>query len=197
MYTVALTGGIASGKSAVEQCFARRGIEICDADKVARDVVAAGSEGLREVVAVFGRSVLGADGSLDRRAMRERVFGDPDARRQLEGIIHPRVRNAIWEAAQAMRSAYGLLVIPLLVESGDYAWVDRVLVVDVPRAVQLGRLLARDGISRELAESMIDAQASREQRLAIADDVIDNSADLDALDAAVETLHRRYLALAG
>jgi dephospho-CoA kinase len=197
MFTVALTGGIASGKSTVERCFARRGIEICDADKVARDVVAPGSEGLREVVAIFGKGVLGADGALDRGAMRERVFSNVDARRRLEGIIHPRVRNAIWEAAQAMQSPYGLLVIPLLVESGDYAWVDRVLVVDVPRDVQLSRLLARDGISRELAESMVDAQASREQRLAIADDVIDNSADLDSLDAAVETLHRRYLALSG
>ena len=196
MFIVALTGGIASGKSAVERCFARRGIEICDADRVARDVVAPGTEGLQEVIAVFGGEVLTTEGMLDRRAMRERVFADPDARRRLEQIVHPRVRNAMREAARSMRSAYGLLVIPLLVESGDYAWVDRVLVVDVPRNVQISRLLNRDGITRELAESMVDAQASREQRLAIADDVIDNTADLAALDSAVETLHRHYLQLA-
>lgn len=197
MFIVALTGGIASGKSAVERCFARRGIEICDADRVARDVVAPGTEGLQEVIAVFGGEVLTTEGMLDRRAMRERVFADPDARRRLEQIVHPRVRNAMREAARSMRSAYGLLVIPLLVESGDYAWVDRVLVVDVPRELQISRLLSRDGITRDLAESMVDAQASREQRLAVADDVIDNSADLDALDAAVELLHQRYLELAG
>ncbi|MFZ1391625.1 MAG: dephospho-CoA kinase [Dokdonella sp.] len=196
MFTVALTGGIASGKSAVERCFARRGIDICDADRVARDVVAPGTDGLQEVIQTFGHSVLGADGSLDRKAMRERVFADPDARHQLERIIHPRVRRALRQSVQDMRSAYGLLVIPLLVESGDYAWVDRVLVVDVPRALQISRLLSRDGITRDLAESMLDAQASREQRLAIADDVIDNSADLDALDKGVEILHRRYLELA-
>jgi len=197
MFTVALTGGIASGKSAVERCFARRGIDICDADRVARDVVAPGTDGLQEVIQTFGHSVLGADGSLDRKAMRERVFADPDARHQLERIIHPRVRRALRQSVQDMRSAYGLLVIPLLVESGDYAWVDRVLVVDVPRALQISRLLSRDGITRDLAESMLDAQASREQRLAVADDVIDNSADLDALDKGVEILHRRYLELAG
>jgi len=197
MFIVALTGGIASGKSAVERCFARRGIEICDADRVARDVVAPGTEGLQEVIAVFGGEVLTTEGMLDRRAMRERVFADPDARRRLEQIVHPRVRNAMREAARSMRSAYGLLVIPLLVESGDYAWVDRVLVVDVPRELQISRLRSRDGITRDLAESMVDAQASREQRLAVADDVIDNSADLDALDAAVELLHQRYLELAG
>ncbi|HQV72713.1 MAG: dephospho-CoA kinase [Xanthomonadales bacterium] len=196
MFIVALTGGIASGKTAVEHCFARRGIEIRDADRVARDVVAPDSEGLRQVIATFGNEVLAADGSLDRRLMRERVFADPEARRQLERIIHPRVRDALRQSAQEMRSAYGLLVIPLLVESGDYAWVDRVLVVDVPRSVQISRLLNRDGITRELAESMVNAQASREQRLAIADDVIDNTADLAALDSAVETLHRRYLQLA-
>lgn len=196
MFTVALTGGIASGKSAVERCFARRGIDICDADRVARDVVAPGTDGLQEVIQTFGHAVLGADGSLDRKAMRERVFADPDARHQLERIIHPRVRRALRQSVQDMRSAYGLLVIPLLVESGDYAWVDRVLVVDVPRALQISRLLSRDGITRDLAESMLDAQASREQRLAIADDVIDNSADLDALDKGVEILHRRYLELA-
>lgn len=197
MFTVALTGGVASGKSTVERLFASRGIEIIDADHVAREVVAAGTAGLADIVEVFGTDVLSADGSLDRRAMRERVFADERARRQLEAIIHPRVREVLRQRASEVRSAYGMLVIPLLVESGDYAWVNRVLVVDVPREVQRERLLKRDGISRELAEAMLDAQASREQRLGVADDVIDNSADLESLDDAVERLHRRYLQLAG
>ena len=197
MFTVALTGGVASGKSTVERLFASRGIEIIDADHVAREVVAAGTAGLADIVEVFGTDVLSADGSLDRRAMRERVFADERARRQLEAIIHPRVREVLRQRASEVHSAYGMLVIPLMVESGDYAWVNRVLVVDVPREVQRERLLKRDGISRELAEAMLNAQASREQRLAVADDVIDNSADLESLDAAVERLHRRYLQLAG
>ncbi|WP_395621732.1 dephospho-CoA kinase [Dokdonella sp.] len=197
MFTVALTGGVASGKSTVERLFASRGIEIVDADHVAREVVAAGTAGLADIVEIFGTDVLSADGSLDRRAMRERVFADERARRQLEAIIHPRVREVLRQRASEVHSAYGMLVIPLLVESGDYAWVNRVLVVDVPREVQRERLLKRDGISRELAEAMLDAQASREQRLAVADDVIDNSADLESLDDAVERLHRRYLQLAG
>lgn len=197
MFTVALTGGVASGKSTVEKLFASRDIEVIDADHVAREVVAAGTAGLADIVEVFGTDVLSADGSLDRRAMRERVFADERARRQLEAIIHPRVREVLRQRASEVRSAYGMLVIPLLVESGDYAWVNRVLVVDVPREVQRERLLKRDGISRELAEAMLDAQASREQRLGVADDVIDNSADLESLDDAVERLHRRYLQLAG
>ena len=197
MFTVALTGGVASGKSTVERLFASRGIEIIDADHVAREVVAAGTAGLADIVEVFGTDVLSADGSLDRRAMRERVFADERARRQLEAIIHPRVREVLRQRASEVHSAYGMLVIPLLVESGDYAWVNRVLVVDVPREVQRERLLKRDGISRELAEAMLDAQASREQRLGVADDVIDNSADLESLDPAVERLHRRYVQLAG
>lgn len=196
MFTVALTGGIASGKSEVERRFAARGIEIIDADIVARDVIAIGTSGLAEIVEVFGVAVLGADGTLDRKAMRERVFADSNARHRLESIVHPRIRKVLEEAAANVRSSYGMLVIPLFVESGEYQWVDRVLVVDVPRETQVRRLLARDGITVALAEAMLDAQASREQRLAIADDVIVNSESLAALDGAVEALHQRYLSLA-
>ncbi len=193
MFTVALTGGIASGKSEVERRFAAHGIEIIDADLVARDVIAVGTEGLKEIIEAFGVGVLDADGALNRKAMRERVFADAAARQRLESIIHPRVRQTLQECATKVRSAYGILVIPLFVESGEYHWVDRVLVVDVPREVQVQRLLARDGITLELAEAMLNSQASREQRLAIADDVIDNSAGLEHLDGAVESLHRHYL----
>ena len=196
MFTVALTGGIASGKSVVEHRFALRGVGIIDADLIAREVVAAGTPGLAEVVQAFGNDVLAADGSLDRKAMRERVFADPEARHRLEHIVHPRVRHAMQEALGKMRGSYGILVIPLFVESGEYGWVDRVLVVDVDRETQISRLLKRDGITRELAEAMLDAQATREQRLSVADDVIDNSLDLEALDAAVDELHERYLVLA-
>lgn len=196
MFTVALTGGIASGKSEVERRFAARGVEIIDADLVAREVIAIGTPALQEIVAAFGSRAIGADGALDRRAMRERVFGDADARKRLETIIHPRVRQALQERATAVCSAYGMLVIPLFVESGEYHWVDRVLVVDVPRETQIQRLCARDGITEELAEAMLAAQASREQRLAIADDVIDNTTSLEALDDNVEALHRHYLSLA-
>ncbi len=196
MFTVALTGGIASGKSEIERRFAALGIEIIDADIVARDVIAIGTPGLAEIVEVFGISAIGADGTLDRKAMRERVFNDSNARHRLESIIHPRVRKALEERAAKVRSSYGMLVIPLFVESGEYQWVDRVLVVDVPRETQIRRLLARDGITVALAEAMLDAQASRDQRLAIADDVIDNSASLATLDNAVETLHQHYLMLA-
>lgn len=197
MFTVALTGGIASGKSEVERRFAARGVEIIDADLVAREVIAVGTPGLDEIVAAFGSDMLGANGALNRKAMRERVFADTDARHRLESIIHPRVREVMHDRAAHVQTPYGILVIPLFVESGEYAWVDRVLVVDVPRTVQIKRLLARDGITPELAESMLDAQASREQRLAIADDVIDNNADLALLDGKVETLHQYYLSLAG
>jgi dephospho-CoA kinase len=196
MFTVALTGGIASGKSAVERRFAQLGVDIIDADRVAREVIATGTPGLGEIIEAFGPGVIGADGELDRKAMREHVFADAGARHRLEAIIHPRVREAMHDRARSVRGTYVMLVIPLFVESGDYAWVDRVLVVDVPREIQLSRLVARDGISLELAESMLDAQATREQRLAMADDVIDNSADLDALDAIVEKLHRTYLGFA-
>ncbi|MFA7321779.1 MAG: dephospho-CoA kinase [Dokdonella sp.] len=196
MFTVALTGGIASGKSEVERRFAARGVEIIDADLVAREVIAVGTPGLARIVAAFGSTVLGPDGALDRKAMRERVFADADARHRLESIIHPLVRTTLQERAARVRSAYGMLVIPLFVESGEYHWVDRVLVVDVPRETQIQRLCARDGITEELAEAMLAAQASREQRLAIADDVIDNTTSLAALDDNVEALHRHYLSLA-
>ena len=196
MFSVALTGGIASGKSEVERLFAARGIEIIDADLIAREVIAVGTPGLTEIIEAFGVDVLDADGALDRKAMRKRVFTDPNVRHHLESIIHPRVRQTLQERAARVQSAYAILVIPLFVESGEYHWVDRVLVVDVPRELQIKRLLARDGITVELAESMLNVQVSREQRLAIADDVIDNSASLALLDDEVESLHQSYLLFA-
>lgn len=198
-YRVGLTGGIASGKSAVSSLFEARGVAVADADLAARDAVAPGSPGLAALVAAFGPAILGDDGRLDRRAMRERVFGDDEARRRLEAIVHPRVREALQAAAQAAPGPYVVVAIPLLAE-GDgreaYPWLDRVLVVDVPVELQQARLTARDGIDDALADRMIAAQASRAQRLAIADDVLVNTAPLAALEQAVAELDARYRALA-
>ena len=195
-FTVALTGGIASGKSAVAERFAVLGANVIDADVVARELVAPGSAALAEIVTVFGSDVLDANAALDRRAMRERVFADVDARRKLEAILHPRVRAALRERSAVAAGPYALLVIPLLAESGYYDWVDRALVVDVPREVQRARLLSRDGVTPQLADAMLDAQVGREQRLALADDVIENGETLAELVAQVAVLHARYLDLA-
>ena len=195
--TVALTGGVAAGKTAVARRFEALGVPVHDADVAAREVVAPGSVGLAEVVAAFGPEALDRDGQLDRAAMRRRVFADSAARRRLEAIIHPRVRTWLRERAFAKGTPYCLLAIPLLAENiAPYRWIDRVLVVDVPESVQLDRLLARDDIDETLARRMIDQQASRAERLALADEVIDNSGDESALDAAVASLHKRYLNLA-
>lgn len=196
-YVVALTGGVASGKSAVARRFEALGIHVYDADVAAREVVAPREPALAEIEFVFGAEVLDADGGLDRRAMRERVFADPDARRKLEGIIHPRVRAWLRRRVGMDRGPYCVLAIPLLVENREhYAWVDRVLLVDAPQTLQIERLMQRDGIGREAAQRMLAAQSSRQQRLAIADDVIVNDGEEAALDAQVVALHRRYMELA-
>jgi dephospho-CoA kinase len=196
-YVVALTGGVAAGKSAVTQRFAALGVPVHDADMAAREVVAPGSEGLTAVVAAFGSEVLDAEGRLDRPAMRRRVFADPTARQTLEAIIHPRVRQWLHERALAETVPYCLLAIPLLAENIEhYRWIDRVLLVDAPVELQLARLIARDGIDEALARRMLEQQASRKARLTLAHDVIDNSGDEAALDAEVAALHQRYLALA-
>ena len=195
-FTVALTGGIASGKSECARRFAELGASVIDADVVARELVQPGMPALGEIAAAFGQHMLDESGSLERAEMRTLVFGDAAARRKLEAILHPRVRDEMRARADAAQGPYVLLVIPLYVESGGYDWVDRVLVVDLPRELQLSRAIARDRMAPSLAEAMIDAQASRAQRLAAADDVIDNSGAQEALAAQVTVLHERYLALA-
>jgi dephospho-CoA kinase len=195
-FCVALTGGIASGKSAVADDFAALGADVIDADLVSRDLVAPDSPALIEIVAAFGSNSLAADGTLDRRAMRERIFADTSARQRLEAILHPRVRATLRERATESKGPYVILVIPLLVESGRYDWVDRVLVVDVSRETQHTRLLVRDNVTSKLADAMLDAQTSRERRLAVADDVILNDGTLAQLEVRVAKLHTNYLALA-
>jgi dephospho-CoA kinase len=199
MFCVGLTGGIASGKSAVADRFAARGIAVVDADVAAREVVAPGQPALAEIAAVFGDDVVQADGTLDRAALRRHVFDDDAARRRLEAILHPRIRVRMREQALRAGGPYVIVAIPLLAEGGGrlaYPWLDRILVVDVPREVQLARLVRRDGIELALAERMLAAQADRASRLAIADDVIVNEGALALLDAEVDALDRRYRALA-
>jgi dephospho-CoA kinase len=194
---IALTGGVAAGKTAVTRRFEALGVHVHDADVAAREVIEPGTPGLAEVVTAFGTTTLDDSGRLDRAAMRQRVFADPAARRTLEAIIHPRVRQWLHERALAERGPYCLLAIPLLAENIEhYRWVDRVLLVDVPESVQIARLIARDGIDETLARRMLAHQASRAERLALADDVIENSGDEAVLDTAVAELHRRYLTLA-
>lgn len=194
---VAVTGGVASGKSAATRAFEALGRHVADADVAARDLVAPGSAGLAAVVDRFGPGVLGADGALDRRALRERIFREPDAKRALEAILHPRIRAALEAEVRAAPGPYAVVAIPLLAEVGGraaYPWLDRIVVIDVPREVQHARLVARDGVDAALADAMLDAQASRAQRLAIADEVIDNTGTLEALQAAVAALDARLRA---
>lgn len=198
-FVVGLTGGVASGKSALTDRFAALGVTIADADVAAREAVAVGSEGLEEVVAAFGREVLDEHGALDRPAMRRRVFAEESARRTLESIIHPRVRAWLRAACRAAPGPYAIAAIPLLAEGGGrlaYPWLGRILVVDVPRPVQVQRLLARDGVDLALANRMIDAQASRRERLAIADDIVANDGPIERLDEAARDLDAQYKALA-
>lgn len=195
---IGLTGGIASGKSTVSDAFAALGAAIVDTDLISRELVLPGSPALAEIREVFGDAVIATDGSLDRRQLRTLVFADPQARSRLEGILHPRIRDTARARVEQARgdAPYVVLVVPLLVESGAYAWVDRVLVVDATAAVQQRLLVARDQVDAALAQSMIRAQASREQRLAMADDVIRNSAGIEALLAQVRVADQRYRALA-
>ncbi|MGJ7901084.1 dephospho-CoA kinase [Lysobacter sp. 1R34A] len=198
-FCVGVTGGVASGKSEVTRRFEALGVIVADADLAARAAVAAGSAGLAEVVAEFGERVLDAQGALDRAAMRKLVFGDDGARRRLEAIVHPRVRSMLRAQCADAPGAYAVAAIPLLAEGGGrdaYPWLDRVLVVDVPVDVQQTRVMQRDRIDGELALRMIAAQASRGERLAIADDVIVNDGPIEALAAQVAALDRRYRALA-
>ena len=195
-YRVALTGGIASGKSTVASLFESLGVPVIDTDVIAREVVEPGTPALAAVVAAFGADVLDADGRLDRRRMRERIFGDADARRRLEAILHPAIRAEMARRSLAAGGPYQVLVIPLLAEGGRRDHVDRVLLVDVPEELQVQRLMMRDGVSHQQALASLNAQATRAERLALADDVIRNSGRADDLRDAVAALDAKYRKLA-
>jgi dephospho-CoA kinase len=193
---VALTGGIASGKSTVAGLFAALGVPVIDTDQVARDVVAPGTPGLAAVVARFGPEVLDAQGRLDRARMRERVFADERARRDLEALLHPLIREQVAERSRAAGGVYQIIVVPLLVETGTAGNYDRVLVVDCDPALQRARLAVRDAAPPAQIDAILAAQATRESRLARADDVLPNTGDLPALARCVADLHARYRLLA-
>lgn len=195
---VGLTGGIASGKSAVAELFASLGATIIDTDIIAREVVAPGQSGLAEIVAAFGPDILQANGTLDRAALRQLVFAEPALKQRLESILHPLIHAATLAIADATMntSVYQVFVIPLLAESNFIDLVDRVLVVDCPTELQRARLMARDNESENSADAIIKTQTSRKARLAIADDIINNDSDLAELESAVHALHQQYLELA-
>ena len=197
-FRVALTGGIASGKTTVARLFAAHGVPLIDTDVIAREVVEPGQPALDAVVAAFGPEVLGPDGRLDRRRLRDIVFADAAARGRLESILHPAIRAEMerQSRAAAVVGPYQLLVIPLLAEGGRRDHVDRVLVVDVPEIVQVDRLMARDAVTREQAGAVLQAQASRAARLAIADDVVTNTGGVEELERQVAELHALYQRLA-
>lgn len=193
-FRVGLTGGIASGKSTVANLFADLGVTIIDTDVIAREVVAPGSALLPKIAEHFGRGVLAADGSLDRRALRQRVFADPAERQWLEQLTHPEIRRRTDERSDAAPGPYSIVAIPLLVETGGKDRFDRVLVVDCAPELQIARLQARDGSTRAQAEAALAAQVSRADRLAVANDVIHNDGDIAHLRDQVEKLHRAYVA---
>ncbi len=197
-FIVGLTGGIASGKSEVSRRFEALGIVVADADIAAREVVAQGSPVLLGIAKRFGPNILLPDGSLDRARLRQHIFANTEERRALEAITHPAIRARVREICDAAESPYAIAAIPLLTEVGRaaYPWLDRILVVDAPRAVQHARLLRRDNIDAALADRMIQAQASREQRLALADDVLVNDGHPDHLQVHIETLDLKYRELA-
>jgi len=195
-FTIGLTGGVASGKTFAGREFQKLGVPLLEADDVGHAVVAPPSPALAEIAREFGADFLSADGQLDRRKMRECVFADPAALRRLEAITHPLIRARIREWQQAQTAPYCILSAAILLESGMDALVDRILVIDAPEAVQLERLLLRDGVAEPLARQMIAAQASRAQRLARAHDVLDNHDAQRPLAPAIQRLHLFYRNLA-
>ena len=199
---VGLTGGIASGKSAADAAFAALGATVVDADVIARELAEPGQPALAEIVAHFGEAMLDAEGRLDRRALRQRIFADAADKTALEAILHPRIRTELKARCEAAASDVAIASIPLLAESSKrggrdaYPWLDRILVIDVAPETQQARLIRRDGIDAALAMRMISAQATREQRLALADDILANEGTLEELHARVGGLYRFYLRLA-
>ncbi|MGP4128794.1 dephospho-CoA kinase [Pantoea tagorei] len=195
-YTVALTGGIGSGKSTIANAFAALGVPIIDADVIAREVVEPGSAALQRIAERHGERILTEQGALNRPRLREIIFQSPDEKAWLNNLLHPLI-NARTQQLKALSTApYVLWVVPLLVENGLQHQADRVLVVDVDEATQLRRTIQRDGIDRQQAQNILSAQATRSARLAVADDVINNSGTPDEALPQVAALHQRYLALA-
>ena len=197
MLKIGLTGGIASGKSTASNYFIGQGVEVIDADIIARQVVEPGKPALHEIKQAFGAKVLAADGSLNRQILRALVFADDSLRVKLEKILHPRIREEMFRRINnASDTPYLIVAVPLLVEGNLHHQLDRILVIDVDQETQIQRLRKRDGMTREQCLKILSVQISRENRLAAADDIVDNSGDLQTLHGQLEQIHKKYLRLA-
>lgn len=197
MLVIGLTGGIGSGKTAVSDRFAALGAQVIDTDVLAHELTGPGAAGSQAIAASFGADMLTADGHLDRARMRELVFREPRARRQLQDLLHPLIRARAAQALQTAQGPYALLVVPLLAESPHFqALCQRILLVDCSEEVQIARVMQRSGLTRAEVQAIMAAQASRSERQALADDIIDNSGMPEMLDAQVQRLHRYYFQLA-
>lgn len=195
-FVVGVSGGIGSGKTTVTDLFAERGVDVIDADVIARQVVEPGTVAFSAIVDKFGQSVVQVDGSLDRAKLRELVFNNNDSKNWLNQLLHPAIREQMILQTQQAKSAYCLLSVPLLVENKLHQLVDRVLIVDVQESTQLQRAVARDQSNQQQIESIMKAQANREQRLAVADDIIDNNGPTKDLPEQILLLHKRYMQIA-
>ena len=196
-FIVGLTGGIGSGKTTVANLFAALGVELVDADIVARQVVERGSEGLNAIRAHFGNDILLADGELDRAKLREHIFANPVEREWLNQLLHPLIRQHMLDAVKTATSPYVIMVVPLLFENGLDRLVNRTLVVDISPELQIERTVNRDKVDSAQVNNIINSQSSRAEKLAKADDVIDNQGQISTLECAVSALHLKYLQLSG
>ncbi len=193
LFVIGLTGGIGSGKTTVANVFAALGVPVIDADVIARELAVPGQAAFREICEAFGETVVGPDGTLDRAALRKRVFENPQARATLEAILHPRIRQAMAKQFSQLQTPYGIACIPLLLETGQTDLVHRILVIDVPKKLQIRRVQARDGLSEPQIRAIIASQCRRDERLAAADDVLVNDQDPKTLNGKIEALHLSYL----
>ncbi|WP_455207572.1 dephospho-CoA kinase [Kaarinaea lacus] len=196
MLTIGLTGGIGSGKSTVADLFKALDVPVYDTDAIARELVEPGQPALKQIIGVFGENIVDATGHLDRQKLKQHIFASEEDRSKLEAILHPRIRESLLAKIKSCNAPYCIAVIPLLVEKHWQQVVDRVLLVDVSEATQISRTRQRDQLPESLIMRIIRSQASREERLAVADDVIDNDFALGTLQTQVNELHQKYLKLA-
>jgi dephospho-CoA kinase len=193
---IGMTGGIGSGKTQVSLFFAELGISVVDTDQISRELVKSGSSNLQEIVAFFGSDILLTNGELNRSKLRQIIFSKPDKKQWLEALLHPQIRKLAWQQLAACHSSYAILVVPLLIESQHYDFVDRILVVDCEEDLQIERVMQRDQNDRSVAKGIISSQLTRKQRLSQADDVIENNGTLAELKDKVRQLHEYYQELA-